>query len=77
MPTSRWAGCGCGRTAAAADIAAFLVGTSGGGREYVMIFHDGLSLATGLTMGCHTTVNGNTKSASADAATGFVIVGAA
>jgi len=58
------------------DVTAFLVGTSGGGREYVLVFHDGLPLGTGLTVGCHTTVNGNTKSNAADAATGFAIVGA-
>lgn len=63
--------------AAAADVTAKLVGTAGGGREYVLVFHDGLKLATGLTLGCHTTVNGNTKSAAADAATGFAIIGAA
>lgn len=66
-------------TAAAAngDIVAKYRGTSGGGREYLWIYPDGLPLGTGLTLGCHTTVNGNTKSASADAVTGFAIVGAA
>lgn len=63
--------------AAAADIVFKLIGTSGGGREYMPIFGDGLPFGTGLTLGCHTTNNGNTKSAAADAATGFAIVGAA
>lgn len=63
--------------AAAGDFSARLVGTSGGGRQYCPIFHDGLPMGTGFTMGCHTTVNGNTKSQAADAATGFVIIGAA
>lgn len=63
--------------AANGDVVVFLVGTSGGGRSYCPVFHDGLPLGTGLTLGCHTTVNGNTKSAAADAATGFAIIGAA
>lgn len=62
--------------AANGDFVAKLVGTAGGGRQYCPCFHDGLKLGTGLTLGCHTTVNGNTKSAAADAATGFAIVGA-
>lgn len=63
--------------AAAPDLAVFLVGTSGGGREYCPIFGDGLPFGTGLTLGSHTTNNGNTKSAAADAPTGFAIIGAA
>lgn len=62
--------------AANGDIVTKLVGTSGGGRSYCPVYHDGLPLGTGLTVGSHTTVNGNTKSASADAPTGFAIVGA-
>lgn len=63
--------------AANGDVVVYLRGTSGGGREYCPIFGDGLTLGTGLTLGSHTTVNGNTKSASADAPTGFAIIGAA
>jgi hypothetical protein len=63
--------------AANGDFTAFLVGTGGGGREYCPVFADGLPMGTGFTVGCHTTVNGNTKSAAADAATGFCIIGAA
>ena len=63
--------------AADGDVAVFLVGTSGGGREYLLTFPDGLPLGTGLTVGSHTTVDGNTKSATADAWTGFAIIGAA
>jgi hypothetical protein len=32
-------------------------------------------MGTGFTLGCHTAVNGNTKSAAADAVTGFCVVG--
>lgn len=63
--------------AANGDFVAKFIGTSGGGREYFMDFPDGLPMGTGFTLGCHTTVNGNTKSAAADAVTGFAIVGAA
>lgn len=63
--------------AAAGDIVHFLVGTGGGGREYCPTYGDGLPFGTGLTIGCHTTNNGNTKSNVADAATGFAIIGAA
>jgi hypothetical protein len=63
--------------AANGDFVAKYIGTSGGGREYLVFFADGLPFGTGLTLGCHTTVNGNTKSAAADAVTGFAIVGAA
>jgi len=62
--------------AANGDIVAYLRGTAGGGRSYCLVFHDGLPLGTGLTVGAHTTVNGNTKSNVADAGTGFAIIGA-
>lgn len=62
--------------AANGDFVAYLRGTSGGGRSYCPCFMDGLPLGTGLTLGAHTTVNGNTKSNAADAPTGFAIVGA-
>lgn len=62
--------------AANGDFTTFLVGTAGGGREYCPTYPDGLPFGTGCTVGCHTTVNGSTKSNAADAATGFVIVGA-
>lgn len=64
-------------TAAAADIASRLVGTGGGGRGYCLVWHDGLPHASGLTVNCHTTVSGNTKSNDADCAAGFAIIGAA
>jgi len=63
-------------TAANGDVTVFFVGTSGGGRQYCPVFHDGLPLGTGLTVQTHTTVNGNTKSNAADSVTGFAIVGA-
>jgi hypothetical protein len=63
--------------AAAADIAAFCVGTSGGNRVYPFVFPDGLTLANGLTVVSHTTVNGNTDSSAADLGGGFAIVGGA
>jgi hypothetical protein len=62
--------------AANGDVVAKYLGSGGGGREHPLIFPNGLSLGTGLTLGCHTTVNGNTKSAAADAVTGFAIIGA-
>jgi hypothetical protein len=62
--------------AANGDFVTYLRGTSGGGRAYCVVYHDGLPFATGLTIGCHTAVNGNTKSAAADAVLGFAIVGA-
>jgi len=63
--------------AAAADVAVILVGTGGGGQEVLMSFPNGLKLATGLTVGAHTSVNGNSKSLVADAPVGWAIVGAA
>lgn len=42
--------------------------------ETCPIFADGIPLTTGLTLGAHTTVNGNTKSLVADAPTGFAII---
>ena len=62
--------------AANPEFAAYLRGTGGGGRQYCPVFHDGLPMGTGFTVGSHTTAAGNTKSAAADAPTGFVIVGA-
>lgn len=66
-------------TAAAAngDLVVKLLGTGGGGREYLVTFPNGLLLGTGLTLGAHTTVNGSSKTLVADAATGWAIVGAA
>lgn len=62
--------------AANGDVTAKLVGTGGGSQNAPLVFPDGLLLATGATAGSHTTVNGNVKSALADAPTGFAIVGA-
>lgn len=62
--------------AANGDVVVYFRGTSGGGKQYCVVFHDGLPLGTGATAGCHTAVNGNTKSAAADAVTGYAIVGA-
>lgn len=45
-------------------------------KRFCLVFHDGLPLSTGLTLGAHTTAAGNTKSAAADAPIGFAIVGA-
>jgi hypothetical protein len=68
--------------AANGDIVAKFKGTDSnsaslGNREYLITFADGLVLGTGLTLGAHTTVNGNSKSLVADAPTGFAIIGAA
>jgi len=46
-----------------------------GAKQFCLVFHDGLPFGTGITFGSHTTNNGSTKSAVADAATGFAIVG--
>jgi hypothetical protein len=77
--TSSWLKGSDHATVAAAngDIVQKMVGTGGGGRSYCLVWHDGLPLATGLTLGAHTTVSGNTKSNAADAPTGFAIIGAA
>jgi hypothetical protein len=61
--------------AANGDFVVYYRGTSGGGNQFCVVFHDGLPMGTGFTLGCHTTVNGSTKSAAADAVTGFAIVG--
>jgi hypothetical protein len=62
--------------AAAADFAAKLVGTGGGGQEVLLVFPDGVILATGATAGSHTAVGGSSKSLVANAPVGFAIVGA-
>lgn len=49
----------------------------GGTKAFCQIWPDGLSLATGLTIAQHTTVNGNTDSAAADSVDGFALIGAA
>lgn len=53
-----------------------MIGTGGGGRQYCPTYQDGLIMGTGFTMASHTTVNGSTDSATADAATGFALIGA-
>jgi hypothetical protein len=63
--------------AAAADVAISLAAAAAAMKEGCVVFHDGLSMATGFTMACHTSVNGNTDSAAADSPAGFVILGAA
>jgi hypothetical protein len=63
--------------AADGDFTMKLVGTGGGGREYFVSFQSGLPMTLGFTIQCHTTVNGSTKSANADCASGFVVLAAA
>lgn len=46
-------------------------------KPQIMVFPDGLPLATGLTIASHTAVDGNTDSATAERGVGFAIVGAA
>jgi hypothetical protein len=58
------------------DVTVKFVGTGGGGQVHCVTFPDGLQLATGATVGCHTAVGGTSKSLVADAVTGFGIVGA-
>lgn len=62
--------------ASSGDVSVKFVGTGGGGQTHNVTFPDGLQLATGATVGCHTAVGGTTKSLVADAVTGFGIVGA-
>ena len=58
------------------DVAVKFVGTGGGDQEHCETFNDGLKMANGATAGSHTTNAAATKSAAADAITGFAIVGA-
>lgn len=62
--------------ATAGDIVFQSIAASTAGKQFCPVFHDGLPMATGLTLGSHTANNGNTKSELVDAATGFAIVGA-
>jgi hypothetical protein len=62
--------------AANGDFVLKFIGTGGGGQELCAVFPNGMIFGTGITFGSHTTVNGNTKSNSADAPVGFAIVGA-
>jgi hypothetical protein len=77
--TDAWAKVSDHATVAAADgdITMKFVGTGGGSQELCLVYPDGQKCATGATAGSHTAVNGNTKSASADAPVGFAIVGPA
>jgi hypothetical protein len=52
-------------------------GTGGGGQQHCLVFHDGLKLATGCTIGSVTTGDGTTDGAAADVVSGFAIIGAA
>jgi hypothetical protein len=61
--------------AAAGDLAIKFVGSGGGNAVHGLIFPDGLTLATGLTIAQHTAVDGNTDSSAADRCAGFAIVG--
>lgn len=76
--TDAWAKASDHATVAAAngDWTQKMIGTSGGGLEHCACYGKGLPFGTGITFGSHTTVSGNTKSASADAPVGFAIVGA-
>lgn len=60
--------------AAAADLGLPFAATDTGWHTY--FDPQGTVLGTGLTLGAHTTVSGNTKSNAADAPTGFAIIGA-
>jgi hypothetical protein len=52
-------------------------GTGGGGQTHCLVFHDGLQLATGCTIGSVTAGDGTTDGAAADVVSGFAIIGAA
>lgn len=61
--------------AVAGDVVVKLLGAGGGGKEHLLTFPSGLLLATGFTVGAHTTVGAAGKSLVADAPTGWAIVG--
>lgn len=62
--------------AASGDIVIPLIAAVGAGKEFAMVFPDGLPLAVGATTASHTAIDGNTDSAAADSCAGFAIVGA-
>ncbi len=76
--TAAWAKISDHATVAAAsgDLVMPLIAAAAAGKEFAMVFPDGLPLAVGATTASHTAVDGNTDSADADAAAGFAIVGA-
>lgn len=63
--------------AAAGDIVVPYTANALATKAFCQVWHDGLPLATGLTIAQHTAVNGNTDSAAADSVDGFVLLGAA
>lgn len=77
--TAAWLKASDHATVAAAngDIVISLAAAAAALKEGCVVFHDGLSMATGVTQACHTAVDGNTDSAAADSPAGFFIVGAA
>lgn len=77
--TDAWVKASDHASAAAAngDFVLKLLGTGGGGKEYMAVFPTGLLMGTGFTLATHTTVNGSTDSNAADQPVGFAIVGAA
>lgn len=77
--TDAWAKASDHASVAAAngDWVVKLLGTGGGGKEYMTTFPTGLLMGTGFTFATHTTVNGSTDSNAADQPVGFAIVGAA
>jgi hypothetical protein len=60
-----------------AELGIMFLGTGGGGQEACQCYPAGLMFGTGLTLDCHTTSSGTTKSDAADAPVGFAIVGSA
>lgn len=77
--TDAWVKASDHATTAAAngDFVLKLLGTGGGGKEYLAAFPTGLLMGTGFTLATHTTVNGSTDSNAADQPVGYAIVGAA
>jgi|PlaIllAssembly_1097288.scaffolds.fasta_scaffold00657_3 hypothetical protein len=63
--------------AAAGDLVIPLAAAAAAIKNGAIVCPDGLDMANGVTMASHTAVNGNTDSNDADAAAGFVIIGAA
>lgn len=61
---------------ASSSVVIYLAATGGGGQSHCLVWHDGLLMNTGATIGSATAGSGTTQSNAADAPTGFAIVGA-
>lgn len=64
-------------TEAKGDVCIMQAAAVGAKKEFCIVFHDGLSFATGVTVASDKAVDNSTASEVVDGAAGFVIVGAA